>query len=141
MTIRKKPGAAEMLTRHLNSTKRKPDTIEDEFALAVARRLEKRNIAKVPGLPDDDPEPQWYDRAIEHDRRHRQLEAEPEAQRQAERQAAQSTPDLIRSTLGALDVDVRGAAKQPASTMPLNGSGVLRAALAGGDGTVNSTRL
>jgi hypothetical protein len=33
MTIRKKPSAAEMLTRQLNSTKWKhADTINDEFA-------------------------------------------------------------------------------------------------------------
>ncbi|OBI54674.1 hypothetical protein A5667_24905 [Mycolicibacterium fortuitum] len=135
MTIRKKPSAAEMLTRQLNSTKRQPaESIEDEFALAVARRLEERQIAKVPGVSDDQPEPQWYDIAIEMDRRHREYLADREAQRQAKQQAAQSTPDLIRSTLA-------GAARQPApTTMPLNGSRVLRAALAGGDGTINSTR-
>ena len=133
MTIKKKPSTAELPTRQLNSTKRKPDEITDEFALAVARRLEERNIAKVPGVPADEPEPQWYDLMIEHERRHRELEAEREAKRQAERHAAQSTPDLIRSTMAR-------AARQPTSTMPLNGDRVLRAPLAGGNGTVNSTR-
>ncbi|TGB41452.1 hypothetical protein [Mycolicibacterium peregrinum] len=135
MTIRKKRSAAEMLTRQLNSTKSKPaESIDDEFALAVARRLEARQIAKVPGVPDDQPEPQWYDISIEMVRRHREFLAEREAKRQAKQQAAQSTPDLIRSTLA-------GASRQSApTTMPLNGDRVLRAALAGGAGTINSTR-
>lgn len=131
MTIKTNSSAAELLTRQINSTKRTPaGTIEDEFGQAVARRLEQRGIVKVPGLPVDETEPQWYDLMIEHGRRHREFKAEREAQRQAEQQAAKATPDLIRSTLA-------GAAGQPTSTMPLNGAAVLRAALNGGRGTVN----
>ncbi|WP_342660398.1 hypothetical protein Rruber_00231 [Rhodococcus ruber] len=134
MTIRRKPSAAEMLTRQIDSVKQKrADAVAGDFAQAVASRLEKRNIARVPGLPDDQPEPEWYDIAIEIDRRHQEFLAEREDKHLAEQQAAQSTPDLIRSALA-------GAAQQPTSAMPLNGSRVLRAALAGGDGTINSTR-
>ncbi len=134
MTIRRKSSAAAMLTRQIDSSRRKPtDTVEDGLAQAVGRRLEERHIAAVPGLPDDQPEPEWHDIAIELHRRHEELLAEREATHEAEQRAAQSTPDLIRSTLA-------GAAQQQSSTMPLNGSRVLRAALAGGDGTINSTR-
>ncbi len=134
MTIRRKSSAAAMLTRQINSSRRKPtDTVEDGLAQAVGRRLEERHIATVPGLPDGQPAPEWYDIAIELHRRREELLAEREAKHEAEQRAAQSTPDLIRSTLA-------GAAQQQSSTMPLNGSRVLRAALAGGGGTINSTR-
>lgn len=132
MTIRRQPSAAEMLTRQINSARHtRVSTIDGDFAQAVASRLQERNIAMVPGLPDDRPEPEWYDIAIEMDRRHQDFVAQHAVKHQAEQRAAQSTPDLIRSTLSS-------AAKQPASTMPLNGSRVLRAALAGGGGTINA---
>ncbi|MGV9945286.1 hypothetical protein [Rhodococcus aetherivorans] len=134
MTIRKKPSAAEMLTRQINSTKKKgTDAVTGAFAQAVASRLEECHITAVPGLPDEKPKPEWYDVAIGLHRQHEEFLADREAKNQAEQQAAQTTPDLIRSTLA-------GAAQQQSSTMPLNGSRVLRAALAGGGGTINSTR-
>ena len=103
-----------MLTRQIRPTKRRPDAVEGS-------------------PPDGRQEPEWYDIAIEMERQHQEFLAEREAKHEAEQHAAQSTPDLIRSTLA-------GAAKQQSSTMPLNGSRVLRAALAGGGGTINSTR-
>ncbi|EEN89498.1 hypothetical protein RHOER0001_4359 [Rhodococcus erythropolis SK121] len=134
MTTRRNPSAAAMLTRQINLTNRKPDAVQGGLAQAVARRLEERNIATVPGLPDDKPEPEWYDIAIDLHHRHKEFLAEREAKNQAEQHPAQSTPDLIRSALA-------GAAKrQPSSAMPLNGTRVLHAALAGGGGTINSTR-
>ncbi|MEE3852777.1 hypothetical protein VZC37_20730 [Gordonia sp. LSe1-13] len=135
MTIRKKPSAAEMLQRQIKSTRRQPPTpIEGDFAQAIGARLEEREITKVAGLPaTEEPEPRWYDLAIEVQRRHQEFVGEREAKQQAEHQAAQSTPDLIRSTLA-------GTVKpSAASAMPLNGSRVLRAALAGGQGTINTT--
>lgn len=122
-----------MLTRQIHSTKQKPNAVEAGLAHAVARRLEERNIAKIPGLPDDHPDPEWYDIAIELHRQHEEFLAEREAKNQAEQHAAQSTPDLIRSALA-------GSTQQRSSTMPLNGTRVLHAALAGGGGTINSTR-
>lgn len=135
MTIKEKPSAAQMLTRRINSTKRKPaETIEDEFAQAVAHRLESRGITTVPGLPQDEP-PQWYDLAIERERRFREYEAKREAQRQAE-EAARNEP---QSTAGILAVAIAAQAdSSPASKhIPLNGAAVLRAALAGHAGTIN----
>ncbi|MBM4600038.1 hypothetical protein GS440_17405 [Rhodococcus hoagii] len=133
MTPRRNLSAAALLTRQINSTNQKPDAIQGGFAQAVGRRLEERNVTAVPGLPDDKPEPEWYDLAIEVHRQHEEFVAERETKRQAEQQAAQSTPDLIRTALA-------GTTRQPSSTMPLNGTRVLRAALAGGAGTINSTR-
>ncbi|MFX1783457.1 hypothetical protein [Prescottella equi] len=133
MTTRSNLSAAAMLTRQINSSNRKPDAIQGGFAQAVGRRLEERHVTAVPGLPDDKPGPEWYDLAIESHRRHEEFLTEREDQHQAKQRAAQSTPDLIRSALA-------GATRQRSSTMPLNGTRVLRAALAGGGGTINSTR-
>ena len=102
MTIKKKPSAADLLTRLIN-----PKATE--------------------------PELEWYDLPIEIERRHQEFLSDREANRQttlkAERRAALSTPDLIRSTL---------AGMKQQDTMPLNGTRVLKAALAGGHGTINS---
>lgn len=76
------------------------------------------------GQPDDEPV-QWYDIAIEQHRRNQEFEADRERKRQVEEQAA------LPTTAFAASVIREGA-------MPLNGSRVLTAALAGGDGTVNS---
>lgn len=132
MTTRRNLSAAAMLTRQINSINRKPDAIQGGFAQAVGRRLEERNVTAVPGLPDDQPEPEWYDLAIESHRRHEEFVAEREAKHRAEQHAV-SAPDLIRSALA-------GATRKSSSAMPLNGSRVLHAALAGGSGTINSTR-
>ncbi|NKS15124.1 hypothetical protein GS490_02060 [Rhodococcus hoagii] len=133
MTTRRKLSAAALLTRQINSTNRESDAIQGGLAQAVGRRLEERHVTAVPGLPDDKPEPEWYDLAIESHRRHKEFLTEREAKQQAEQHVAQSAPDLIRSALA-------GATQQRSSTMPLNGTRVLHAALAGGDGTINSSR-
>jgi hypothetical protein len=62
-----------------------------------------------------------------------EFEREREVRKQAEQQAAMAqltTPDLIRQAM---------AETHPTSkaTIPLNGAAVLRAALAGGPGTIN----
>ena len=88
-----------------------------------------RGIAKVPGLPRPDPEPTWIDRAIEHDRRTDELEAQREAQRQAEEEAAQAP----KTTAAILHAAIAG----PSAPLPLNGACILRAALGGGHGTIN----
>lgn len=76
------------------------------------------------GQADEEPA-QWYDIAIEQHSRHQEFEAERERKRQSEEQAA------LPTTAFAASVIREGA-------MPLNGSRVLTAALAGGDGTINS---
>jgi hypothetical protein len=123
--ITQKPSAADMLNRQLAATQRKPENLDDDFAKAVSRRLESRGIAKVPGLPWDEPEETWADRAIEYGRRTQELEEYWEAQRQAAQEgqnAPQTTADLIRQTMA--------ETYQPTSRadIPLNGPGVIAAA-------------
>ncbi|MUM29069.1 hypothetical protein [Mycolicibacterium sp. CBMA 295] len=75
MTMKKKPGAAEMLSKRLAATAgEKTQSVADSFGQAIGKRLEERGITRVPGLPDDEPQPEWYDLAIEHHRRHKELE-------------------------------------------------------------------
>jgi hypothetical protein len=126
----------EMLERAIAGTQgRTPQPITDEFVLAIAKRLEARGIVKVPGLPDEDePELEWYEKIIELNRRHEEFEREREARKQAEQEAAataqQTTTDLIRQAMA----ETHPMSKAP---IPLNGAAVLRAALAGGPGTMN----
>jgi hypothetical protein len=110
MTNKKKTSAADLLYQQINSAKPKPNPkITDPFATEVAKRLEQRSITKVPGLPDDEPEPQWYDLVIEMERRHQEFLADREAKHHAEQQASLSTADLIRSTLCRNEADGRNA--------------------------------
>ena len=93
----------------------------DPFAKAVARKLESRGVARVPGVEDHAPEPEWFDLAIEHRRRQETAQAESEARRQAEEEARLPTPAKLARALSVR----RGDA------IPLNGAEILRAALTG----------
>lgn len=104
----------------------KPEPIEGDLEQAIARKLQSREITAVPGLPSD-PEPQWYDLAIEMNRRQAEFESQREAQHQSEAEAATLPPTaagLVRKAVTGSDI-------------PLNGAAVLRAALAAGQGTIN----
>jgi hypothetical protein len=123
--------AAESVKRAMKGTRgREPEPVTDRFAQGVARQLERRGIAKVPGLPKSERQPEWYDLAIELERRAEEIEAERQAQRQAEAEAAQPP----QTTAGILAVAIGGPSS---GYLPLNGAGILRAALEGGQGTVN----
>ena len=61
-----------------------PQPITDEFALAIARKLEARGIAKVPGIPDD--EERWQDTVLTFLQEQRDIE-ERAAERQAKAEA------------------------------------------------------
>ena len=137
MTIKKKPSAADLLNRQINSTKRKADPpINDPFAQAVAKRLESRGIAEVPGLPNNPPEVDGFDVLIELHRRNREFQAQRQAQRQAEDEVAKRPPTA--AGLLAEAIAAQGNTNVPSKHMPLNGAAILRAALAGGAGTINS---
>jgi hypothetical protein len=90
---------ADLLKRALAGTQgRTTQPVTDEFAGAIARKLESRGIAVVPGLTEDEPE------------------------------------DTLEDRLTRYRAAIAGASAQ----IPLNGMGVLRAALAGmGGGTIN----
>jgi hypothetical protein len=124
----------QMLKRALAGTQsHTPQPVTDEFAKAVAKRLESRGIAKVPGLPDE--EEDWPAKVLEFLRAQRDLE-ERAAERQAEREAAQDEHTAPQTTAGILREAIVGSSGS-SGPMPLNGAGVLRAALAGGHGTIN----
>jgi hypothetical protein len=113
----------------------RPEPITDEFTQAVARKLESRGIVCVPGLPAD--EPQWFDLAIESHRRNEEIRAEHEA-----KQKAQKAAQKPRSTASILMGEIaRAATGSGSAPIPLNGAAVLRAALNGGNGTVNGGQL
>lgn len=119
------------MTQRRNS---RPVAIEGDFAQAIARQLESRGIARVPGLPAE-PEPQWFDTAIEHLRRQQELAAEREARRRAEGAAEEKRrrpglPNILMSEIAKTATPGRSSAP-----IPLNGAAVLRAALNGGPGT------
>ena len=123
-------NAAETLRRALKGNQgRAAQPVTDEFAKAIARQLERRGIAKVPGVPSPGPEPTWIDNAIEYGERTRELEAKWAAQRQAA-QDEHTTPQTAAAAL-------RAAIAGPSAPLPLNGAGILRAALGGGRGTIN----
>jgi hypothetical protein len=131
-------NAADALKRAIAGTQgRTQQPITDEFAKAIAKRLESRGIVKVPGLEDDEPESESDRIRAALDRYEaaaRQVEAEREAKLQAEQEAAEAqrtTPDLIRQAMAETHPTTSKA------TIPLNGAAVLRAALAGGPGTIN----
>ena len=102
----------------------------DDVAKAIARQLESRGIAKVPGLPDDEPEPEWFDIAIELEKQNKLLEDEREVRCDAEEEA-ENAP---KTTADIFCQAIKGSSSK---AMPLNGAGILRSALAGGPGTIN----
>jgi hypothetical protein len=125
-------SAADALKRVLSAKQGKAQQITDPTDQAIARRLEERGITKVPGLPQDEPELTWYDIALELHRNHEEFVAQREAQRKADEENPpnRSAAEILRDNLV-------GGPDKSSNTMPLNGAQVLRAALAGGSGTVN----
>lgn len=114
----------------------RPESITDEFAQAVAHKLQSRQIARVPGLPAE--EPQWFDMAIEHQRRQQKLNAEREARRDAEHRAQEATQTTASILLSEI---AKAATAGGSATIPLNGAAVLWAALIGGGGTINGEQV
>ena len=125
---------AEMLKRALAGTQgHRQQPISDEFAKAVAKRLESRRIVKVPGLTDEPESESDRIRAAldRYEAVARQIEAEREAKRQAKAEAevaAKPTTAIVREAIAGSSAPVA-----------LNGMGVLRAALSGmgTKGTIN----
>lgn len=99
-------------------------------AEVFARRLLHRGIVReVPGLPDPEPWNRRVLRVLKED----QEAAEQYKLEQEEREAREAEAQLSPAQLLVHAVD-----GQPASNpLPLNGAGLLRAALGGASGTVN----
>lgn len=123
-------NVTRMLKRELSRTSATPrqPAEADPFAQAIGRQLEQRGIVNATG-PQAEAEPEWYDRVIALGQMRQRQEREWEARRQAEAQtetAPQSPAAAFAAAIGGTSVP-----------LALNGAGVLRAALAGGHGTVN----
>ena len=84
--------------------------------------------AQLPGLPRDEPEPQWYDILLEDRQAAQGIQAET-AKREAEEELKRQ-PSAAR-----LHAAITGSTDR--SSMALNSAGILRAALGGGSGTIN----
>lgn len=119
-----------MTRRHRHTA----EPVDGDFAQAVAKRLESREIVCVPNLPVNVPE--WFDVEIELLRRQQELKVEREARRQAE-EAAQEARQTTASTL--MGEIARAATGSGSTAVPLNGAAVLSAALGsvGNTGTIN----
>lgn len=110
MTIARKPSAANLLKRQIERTTPRQPT--------PARR----------------PAPHPADFAIELHRRNAEALARLDAKRKAEEEAARNAS---RSAPEALHAAITRGSSNP---LPLNGAAVLRAALAGGNGSINGQR-
>ena len=128
--ITRKQSAADTLKRAITlkgTQGHSSEPVTDEFAQAIARHLERRGIAKVPGL-EPEPEMAWYEKWIELGRQHEELEAEWEARRKAEAEAEnapQTTAGILLSEIA------KSATGSSSAHIPLNGAQVLRAAFSG----------
>ncbi len=126
-----------MLERALAGTQGPtPQPITDEFVLAIAKRLEARGITTVPGIPVEEPDEKPLAERLRAflEEQHDIEERAAERQRQAEEEhdappAPQTTADIVREAIS--------ASTGSSGHIPLNGERVLRAALAGGPGTIN----
>lgn len=96
-----------------------------------AADLFKRHLARTArkGQPVPDGPP-WYETSAEMHRRNTEIRNRQEAQRQAEAEARKPR----QSTAGVLHDAIKRSAGNP---LPLNGAGVLLAALGGSPGTIN----
>lgn len=77
--------------------------IKDDLSQRIFKELERQGLARVPGLPDN---PQWYDLAIELERRHQQFEAEREEARPRKEEEEQAAP--LTGAAGALSAAIAG---------------------------------
>lgn len=105
----------------------RPTPVTDEFARAVAGKLQERGY-EMPGLPVE--ERHWWDRALDS------AQAQEQAKRSREEKAEAEAAKPRQSTAALLAAEIAKAS--PQQHIPLNGAAVLRAALAGGSGTINS---
>jgi hypothetical protein len=133
------------LARQLNNraANAKPqDEPTDPLAIAFLRKLEERRLGKY--LSDDEPDPTeerrqalrelaQFNRDLNSGKYYEEREAKRQAEAEAERQQNQSAGEIFIEAL-------RKANNQPAGALPpLNGAGILRAAIRGlgGKATVN----
>jgi len=112
----------------------RPQQITDSLALGIAKRLEARGIARVPGLPEE--EEDWPKKVLAFLQEQRDIE-ERAAERRRQAEEERDAPPAPRTTAGIVRQAMAEAHPTSKAPLPLNGAAVLRAALAGGHGTIN----
>ncbi|WP_176357773.1 hypothetical protein [Mycobacterium persicum] len=116
----------------LAKTTAKHDNIEDALDQAFVRRMQQRGIiGDVPGMPEQtDPDQERWDRMLAWAQAQKEIQEKAEAKKsEAENPLPETAAEMIRCALT--------GANSP-THLPLNGAGVLRAALSGmgGRGTI-----
>jgi hypothetical protein len=119
------------VVKALAKTTAKHDNIEDALDQAMIRRMQQRGIVgEVSGMPEPtDPDQEWYDKVLAWMRAQKEIQAKAEAKRaEAENPPPQTAAEILRCAL---------TGSSSPKHLPLNGAGILRAALAGKPGTIN----
>lgn len=123
-------GSARRVVKALAKTTAK-DNIEDALDQAMIRRMQQRGIVgEVSGMPEPtDSDQEWYDKVLAWMQAQKEIQEKAEAKRaEAENPAPETAAEMLRCALT--------GASSP-KHLPLNGAGILRAALAGKPGTIN----
>ncbi|BBY06016.1 hypothetical protein [Mycobacterium noviomagense] len=128
-------GSARKLAAQLAATQPEYDNADEAAAIAFTKRLQERGIVgDVAGMPDPvDPDREWRERVLAYFRDMQELERRAGELRKAEASPAPQT------AAGLLAAALAQANQAPSQHMPLNGAAVLRAALAGGSGTIKAS--
>jgi hypothetical protein len=132
-------STARIFAQRLNNTRTEPQpTVDNDADLAILRRLEQRAVVRG-ALPDEEPWGKKVLRTLREDREATaRYEAEKAEREAAEAEAAKPLPQIVAEVLAGTG-DSDGTQPAPGTEsrhMPLNGPGVLLAALAG-HGTIN----
>lgn len=127
-------GDARGFAHRLSRTPANPWTAEnDPAAQAFAKRLAQRGIISDAVVADDEePHHKKVLRILKEDREWQERYEAQEAEREALEAEARLTPaQLLAQAIGG------GPTDSSSNPLPLNGIGVLRAALGGAGGTIN----
>jgi hypothetical protein len=115
---------------------RPPQRIEDDFALAVARRLDARGIVTVEGAEDGRAHMRKVLEYLEKSKELEKLDAERQAAAAPPPPPPPTTADVLRRLMAEQNTAAADVDSQPA-VPPLNGDQLLRNALGGNAGTIN----
>lgn len=115
---------------------REPQRIEDDFARAVARRLDVRGIVTVEGAEDGRAHMRRVLEYLEKSKALEKLDAERQAAAAPPPPPPQTSADILRRVMAEQNTAAAEVDRQPA-VPPLNGDQLLRNALGGNAGTIN----
>jgi hypothetical protein len=120
------------VVKALAKTTPKHDNIEGALDQAMIRRMQQRGIVgQVSGMPEpSDPDQERWDKLLAWAQAQKEIQEKAEVKKaEAENPPPETAAETIRCALT--------GASSP-KHLPLNGAGILRAALAGKPGTINS---